>query len=64
MGVGGGLSLSLNNLIMIIVHKDFLEGFIFSLNWGVARLFLNQMGRMIFSKMVPNFTVIEGIFVT
>ena len=26
--------------------------------------FQNQAGRMIFSKMVPNFTVLEGIFET
>ena len=49
-------------IYIIFVHKIILVVFIFQQIGELPDFFQNHFGRKVFSKMVPNFTVLEGIF--
>ena len=47
-----------------IIFSKIVVGLILSSSWTFFNYFQNHTARMIFSKMVSNFTVLEGIFET
>ena len=51
-------------LAIVIISAKILVGLILSSSWTFFNYFQNHPARMIFSKMVFNFTVLEGIFDT